>query len=194
MILGITGKTGVGKHTAAEFFEQRGWKVLNADRISHGLYRPYKRVWREVVEAFGEVILNKKDIIDRQKLRALVFAGTEASKKALETLNSIVHPELKRVLKDESYYLSKKKKNTVIVAALWEQIGLFELCDKVLLIRAGEALSFDRLKKRDGIDFDMFERVSGTHSDPPHADFEVVNEGNVRDFYGELKQALDLDA
>ena len=42
MILGITGKSGTGKHTAAKFLEQKGWKVLDVDKIAHKLYRPYQ--------------------------------------------------------------------------------------------------------------------------------------------------------
>ncbi len=190
MILGITGKTGVGKHTAADFFHQRDWKVLDADKIAHDLYKPYKRVWREVVKHFGEGILTKDDIVDRQKLRELIFSDTEASKKALKDLNAIVHPELKRYLKDEVYYLKKRKKNVVIIAAIWEELDMLEICDKMLLIKAGEHLSFDRLQKKDKMSHKMFEVVCQIQCNPPHPDFVVVNDGDVKAFYKELNRIL----
>lgn len=190
MILGITGKCGVGKHTVGLYFGQRDWKILDADKIAHKLYRPYQRVWREVVDRFGEGILTTNDIIDRQKLRAIIFAGTHEAKKSLNDLNAIVHPELKRYLKDEIYYLNKKEKNTVVIAALWEELDLFSLCDKILLVQAGDALAFERVKKRDGTDFDHFESVCSHQSEPENPDYIVKNEEDIKALYMQLNQIL----
>lgn len=190
MLLGITGKSGAGKHTATQFFEQREWRVLDADKIAHKLYRPYQRIWREVVERFGEGILKKDDVIDRQKLKLIVFGKTEESKKALKDLNNIVHPEIKRYLNDEAYYLKKKKAKTVIVAALWGELGLFDICDKVLVVKAGDALAYDRIKKRDGINYDMYEAYTADQKSPEKADFIVMNEGSFQDLYKELNSVL----
>ena len=191
MILGITGKIGVGKNTATQFFEQRGWAVLDADEIAHKLYRPYQRVWREVVERFGEGILKKDDVIDRQKLRQLVFGESEETKKALLDLNKIVHPELKRYLKDEIYFLNKKKKNVVVCAALWKELGLFEVCEKVLLIKTGAALAYERVHKREGASFEMFESLDNAQTEPPNADFVVENEGDFQSLYKQLNLILN---
>lgn len=191
MILGITGKIGVGKTTAAQFFEQRGWVVLEADHLAHELYRPYRRAWKQLVDRFGEGILKKNDVIDRQKLKLLVFGNSPESKKALEDLNQILHPELRRTLKDEVYYLQKRHKNAVIVAALWKEVELFELCDKVLLIQSGDALAYERLHKREGLDFDLFESLNATQQDPEHADFIVQNEGDFQALYKELNQIIN---
>jgi len=190
MILGITGKSGTGKHTAAKFFEQKGWKVLDADKIAHKLYRPYQKIWRDVVDRFGEAILTKDDTVNRQKLKAIVFGQTPEAEKALKDLNAIVHPELKRVLKDEIYYLKKKKANTVVVGALWKELTFVKLCDAVLLIKAGEALAYERIRKRDGIDLDAFEVVTKNQTEPKKAHKTVVNEGSFQEFYKELNSVL----
>ena len=191
MILGITGKIGVGKNAAAQFFGQRGWKVLDADEIAHQLYRPYLRVWRDVVDRFGEGILGKNDVIDRQKLKQIVFQNSPEGQKALADLNAIVHPELKRYLKDEVYFLSKRKLNIVLTAALWKELDLFELCDKVLLIKTGDALAYERLHKREGMSFDMFEHLMQHQSDPEKADFVVENEGDFQGLYKQLNLILN---
>lgn len=176
---------------AAQFFAQRGWEVLDADQVAHELYRPYKRVWREVVDRFGEGILNKNDVVDRQKLKQIVFNPSSKGKKALADLNQIIHPELKRYLKDEVYYLQKRKKNVVVVGTLWEEIGLFKLCEKVMLIQAGDALTYERIHKRDGMDFDMFETINAQQKDPPKPDFVVQNEGDVQGVYKQLNVILN---
>ncbi len=188
MILGITGKSGTGKHTAAQFLQQKGWKVLDADKIAHKLYMPYKRVWKKVKERFGEGVLNSNDKIDRQKLKKIVFAKGPEGEKALNDLNNIVHPELKRYLTNEIYYQKKKKKNIIVLAALWNELDLPKLCDKLMLIKAGDALAYQRIHKRDGIDFDMFETYTKKQTNPKNADFEVENEGGFQDFYKKLNQ------
>ncbi|MBN2306670.1 dephospho-CoA kinase [Candidatus Peregrinibacteria bacterium] len=190
MILGITGKSGTGKHTAAQFLEQRGWKVLNADKIAHKLYRPYQKIWREIVDRFGENILTKDDTVDRQKLKSIVFGNTPEAKQALKDLNAIVHPELKRHLKNELYYLKKKKANAVVVGALWKELEFFELCDKVLLTKAGEALAYERIRKRDGIDYDLFKISIKNQTEPKDADYTVINEGSFQEFYKKLNSIL----
>lgn len=190
MILGITGKSGTGKHTAAKFFEQKGWKVLDADKMAHKLYRPYQKVWREVVERFGEGVLTKDDIIDRQKLKKIVFGRGAEAENALKDLNAIIHPELKRVIKDEVYYLKRKNANGVIVGALWKELEMFEMCDAVLLIKAGEALAYERIRKRDGIDFDAYEVATKNQSEPKNAHITVLNESDFQDFYKELNSAF----
>jgi dephospho-CoA kinase len=172
MILGITGKSGTGKHTAAKFFEQKVW------------------IWRDVVDRFGEEILTKDDVVDRQKLKAIVFGKGPEAEKALKSLNRIVHPELKRVLKDDIYYLKKRKANTVLVAALWDELDLFRLCDAVMLIKAGDALAYERIRKRDGIDFDLFEVTTKNQTEPENAHATVVNESTFQDFYKELNSAI----
>lgn len=190
MILGITGKSGSGKHTVAKYFQQRDWKILDADKIAHKLYRPYLRIWRDVVDRFGEGILKTNDIINRQKLRKIVFAGTPESNQALKDLNGIVHPELKRYIKDEVYFQKKRKKNTIVVAALWKELGLPNVCDKVLLIKAGDALAFERINKRDGIDFEMYEAYTQNQTNLPKADFTVKNEGTFQELYKKLNKII----
>ena len=190
MIVGITGKSGSGKHTAAKFFEQKGWKVLDADKIAHQLYKPYQRIWRSIVDRFGEGILTKDDIIDRQKLKSIVFGGTAEAKKALKDLNEIVHPELRRVLKDDIYYLRRKKANVILIGALWKELELFELCDVVILIKASEALAYERVRKRDGISFDTYRMVTDNQIEPKNADKIVTNEKTFRDFYKELNSVI----
>lgn len=190
MILGITGKSGSGKHTIAKFFQQRDWKILDADKIAHKLYRPYLRIWRDVVDRFGEGILKTNDIINRQKLRKIVFAGTVESNQALKDLNDIVHPELKRYIKDEVYFQKKRKKNTIVIAALWEELGLPNVCDKVLLVKAGDALAFERIQKRDGINFEMYEAYTQNQTNPPKADFTVENEGTFQELYKKLNKII----
>jgi len=190
MILGITGKSGTGKHTAADFLKQKGWTVLDADKIAHHLYRPYTHVWKAVIKHFGEGILGKKDIIDRQKLGEIVFNPNKQEE--LKELNKIVHPEIKRYLKNEIHYLRRKERNAAVIAALWKEMGLIELCDKVLSISANEDLAFERVKKRDGISEEAYGARTKNQLPLETPDIEVINEEDRQSFYKLLNQSLAL--
>ncbi|MBN1259031.1 dephospho-CoA kinase [Candidatus Peregrinibacteria bacterium] len=189
MVLGITGKSGAGKHTAAEFLRQKGWVILDADRIAHFLYRPYTHVWKAVTKKFGEDILGSADIIDRQKLGRIVFDESPKGKKALEDLNAILHPAIRHYFTKELHFLRRKEKTMVaVVAALWEETGLPEFCEKILLITSNEAVAFERIRKRDGINEAAYRSRISRQSVPPRADFIVENNGAFADFY----QALNI--
>jgi len=186
MVLGITGISGSGKHTAADFFKQKGWAVLDADKIAHYLYRPYTYVWKAVTKRFGNEILNKDDSIDRQKLGAIVFSS--GHEKNLQDLNDITHPAIQQYIKDEIHSLRRKKPNIIVVAALWKEIGFSDFCDKVLLLTVDKNIAFERIRKRDGINKEMYEARISNQAMPPKPDFTVVNNSDFKGFYTALNR------
>lgn len=188
MVLGITGKSGTGKHTAAAFLAQRGWKVLDADKIAHQLYRPYTHMWKGVVKAFGEGILNRDDTISRQALSRIVFdpRAPEKSQKALKKLEKITHPAIRRQIREQLHRLYRRRTDVIIVAALWDKIRLPELCDKLLLTVADERHASRRVQKRDGITSRVAAMRIKNQPDPPDADFIVENNGSFQRFYRKL--------
>ena len=179
MILGITGISGSGKHTAAEFFHKKGYIILDADTIAHNLYRPYRHAWKEVVKRFGEEILNKNDDINRQKLGNIVFAD----KQALKDLSDIMHPEVKRYLLDELHKHKRRKDDVVIIAALGEQLGLSKMCDKVILIKANEEDRLMRIQLRDGISEKKYFMRTETQKDLKNPNWTIENSDNKKHFY-----------
>ena len=186
MKLGITGISGSGKHTAATFFKQRKWIILDADKMAHDLYRPYTYVWKDIVERFGEGILTTKDLIDRQKLGAIVFDSKNSE--ALEDLNKIVHPAIRREIENALYHYRNRDDHLIIVAALWESIGLNELCDKILLIKSNSSLAMERSIARDGITEDVYKARIKNQTEPPDPDFIVENNGEFKEFYKQLSE------
>jgi dephospho-CoA kinase len=193
MILGITGISGTGKHTAAKYLLGSGeWEIFDADKIAHQLYRPYTYVWKAIVKRFGEGILTNGDLIDRQKLRTVVFDADrlEIDSSALIDLNNIIHPAVLHYLEERIHY-HHGHSNIIIIGALWHELNLFNLCDKVLLIASHQDASLMRVKKRDGIDEAMYLHYTRNQSSPEKADFVVENNGTLQQFHAKL-DALHL--
>lgn len=193
MILGITGISGSGKHTAAHFLEGRGWTVLDADKMAHDLYRPYTRVWKAVVKRFGEGILGKNDVIDRQKLSVVVFGGENPQKTArsLDDLNALVHPEVRRELESRLYLLRRGKEPVAVVAALWKEIGLKELCDKTLQVKADPKTARERVQKRDGITAAVYGKRAERQKPMPDPDWTLENNGTVEELYRRILKTIE---
>jgi len=87
-VIGITGNMGTGKSTVLRMLEELGAKAIDADLLVHLVMAKGTTVYKEVVGAFGEGILNSPGEIDRKRLAALVFSDGEA----LKRLEAIVHP------------------------------------------------------------------------------------------------------
>jgi len=160
--------------------------ILDGDRIAHYLYRPYTYVWKAIHKRFGDEILNKDDKFNTAALRKIVFSNHDA----LDDLNKIVHPAIIHYLKDEIYH-RRQSKNIVVVAALWEELKLPEICDKILCISADNKISFQRIQKRDGVPKEEYESYTSRQATCPIAAFSIENNGDFKEFYEKLN-ALTL--
>jgi dephospho-CoA kinase len=88
-LIGLTGGIACGKSTVLAMLQERGARVIDADRVTHELQRPGEAVYEQIVAAFGvEVLAEPGGSLDRKKLGAIVFADPAA----LRRLEQIVHP------------------------------------------------------------------------------------------------------
>ena len=92
ILVGLTGGIGSGKTTVSAMLAARGAVIIDADQITRELQAPGSPVLAEIVDAFGEDVLDPSGALDRPALAAKVFGDPEA----LATLNKIVHPAVGR--------------------------------------------------------------------------------------------------
>ncbi len=92
ILVGLTGGIGSGKTTVSTMLAARGAVIIDADQITRELQAPGSPVLAEIVDAFGEDVLDPSGALDRPALAAKVFGDPEA----LVTLNKIVHPAVGR--------------------------------------------------------------------------------------------------
>jgi len=88
--VGLTGGIACGKSTVSQMFVRLGGHLIDFDRLAHEVQEPGQAAWQDVVDYFGEDILQPDRKIDRNKLGAVVFNHPEKLKK----LNVIVHPRI----------------------------------------------------------------------------------------------------
>ena len=76
-----------------ERFERLGVPTIDSDRLARDAVAPGSPGLAAVVERFGRGVLDSSGALDRHKLAEIVFADEQARK----TLESIIHPEVRRV-------------------------------------------------------------------------------------------------
>lgn len=147
-VIGITGQTGAGKSTVCLALQKRGWAHIDADRTAKNLYIPGSPVVERLAAAFGSQILTTDGHIDRPALAKAAFS----SKKALETLNAIVHPAVTAAVREQLGALEKAGTGTVLLDA----VALFEsgqdaLCARTVAVVAPADVRLARILARDDI-------------------------------------------
>jgi len=120
-LIGLTGGIGSGKSTVAAMLAERGAVVIDADRVAHEVYEPGTEGHQALVERFGDGIVGEDGYIDRKRLASLVFGD----RKALEDLNAIIHPLVRKEVARRLLEISKDDPQAVVVveAALMTETG-----------------------------------------------------------------------
>lgn len=183
MIIGIVGGICSGKSTISQMLVNKGYFYINADQIGHHLILPDGRAYMEVLNCFGNEILNNDKTIDRKKLGDIVFSDNNK----LEMLNNITHKyiynEIKMILNNLRYKsMFENELNIVVDAALLYEIRLDSLVDVVWYIDTKIDMQIDRLMERNG--FTKSEAIARIKSQdiPKHmsrADKIIINDGNL---------------
>lgn len=126
---GLTGGIASGKSTVARMLRERGFPVVEADKIAHQLIEPGGAAYSEVVERFGKKILESDGRIGRGRLAAIVFDNREK----LDELNGIIHPLVEKEIARRLEQLEKEGRHAAafVEAALIFEAGLHRKLDGV---------------------------------------------------------------
>ncbi len=144
-LIGLTGKTGSGKSSAAKTFEELGVYCVDCDKIAHEILLN-SDVKEALVDAFSCVILDENGNIDRKALGKIVFADS----KKLTILNSIVHSAILK----RCFELCENSGSEIclIDGSELESSGAYKKCDIMVVIKADDDVRLRRIMTRDGID------------------------------------------
>ena len=135
MIIGIAGKACSGKNAAASFFEKRGFRSIDVDKLGHEALEIQKDA---VIEHFGRDILTASGEINRKLLGRIVFRDISKMKE----LETITHPVIYTLV--ESIIKSAHNEKIIINAAILGTSGMDVFCDKVLWI---DSSLYSRVKR-----------------------------------------------
>ena len=145
--IGLTGGIGAGKSTVANMFQPFGASVIDVDAVGHSVLEQFSKEYLDIVNVFGEEILNSDKTINRSRLAQIVFK----SESDLAKLEAIIHPGINNRLLG---LLEKQTSSITILdmAVLVEQplaqINGVPLYQKVIVVEASYERRIERLKLR----------------------------------------------
>ena len=146
LLVGLTGGIGSGKSLAAKFFAEQGAHIIDADQLSRELVRPGHPALKEIIDTFGEDILEPSGNLDRAALAKIIFDNTE-NKSALE---AILHPKV--IVREQEEYLNIRASDpsaiVIVDAALLIESGNYKNFDKVIVVQSREEQQIQRILSR----------------------------------------------
>lgn len=187
-IIGVTGGIGSGKSTVSRTLRDLGAAVVDADVLARNVTSVGGKAFDELVEYFGNEILDDKGELDRSKLASIAFGD----KVKLHALNSITHKYISEKIFETVKLLSASDKWDIIVidAPLPIEKGFMDLVDEVWVVTAEREARIKRVMDRSGLKYEaVSERIDSQLRDEEYlriADEVLENTGTVE----ELEQAV----
>ena len=184
-VIGLTGGIGTGKSEVSRLLAELGAEVIEADRVAHEAYEPGTPGWREVVEAFGEGVLDADGRIDRKRLGGIVFDDEQAR----ERLNAIVHPIVRQLLEERIAGLGREGAKfavievPLLIEAIKQQSRWTRMLDEIWVVTAPEEQVVKRVQTRSRLDEKAIRaRIVSQATDQErieHADAVIDNSGSL---------------
>ena len=180
LLIGLTGGIGSGKSTVAAMLRDQGIRVVDADQIARKVVEPGQPALAELVEVFGQDILNDDGSLNRQELANRAFATEEAT----NALNTITHPRIEQETQRQFDLAAAEKENFLVYdMPLLVERGLHEEMDMVIVVHTDIEERVRRLVERRGLDEDDVRRRMSHQVDDvtrlASADVLIDNNGSV---------------
>lgn len=147
--IGLTGGIGCGKSSAVAFFRDFGIPVIDADQIAREVVEPGEPVLQQIVEQFGNDILDETGHLDRAAIRQRVFAD-QAS---LQQLEAIIHPVIRQTIierMDELTTQQRDKPYIVVDVPLLFEKDYQSMFERVIAVDCLPEQQIARVSQRDG--------------------------------------------
>ena len=202
MVIGLTGGIGTGKSTVSQILRNKGFSVIDLDVISHKVIE-FPSVVEKIVKNFGKEVLENNEnnndgnrTVSREKLGKIIFSDKEKR----FTLNSIMHPEILRIMHKKILECESKneKENKIIFVEI--QL-LFEVqwekeFDYILLVAAKRDIQVRRVLERDKRSekeaWDIINSQMSLDEKRGKSDFVIENDGNIDDLNRKVDKFLKI--
>ena len=153
MIIGLTGGIGSGKSAVANFFQDEGITVIDADELAREVIDKNSPGYKSIVDYFGSKIIDSNGLIDRAFLRKEAF-DDDKKKKVLE---SIIHPLVKdlmtkRIATSNSVY-------SIIMVPLIFETNSMSNYTRILVIDCDPKIQLERATLRDNNSNEQIQKI-----------------------------------
>ena len=169
----------MGKSTAASILEKKGVPVLDTDELARQVVEPGEPALVEIVDQFGDGIVDPAGRLDRAKMAQQVF-GDDTMREQLE---AIIHPRVrKRWQRKISEWREQHLRAGVVVIPLLFEVEAQDQFDVVLCVACSASTQRERLRQRKWDEEQISARIASQMDVVEKmdlADHVLWNEGNL---------------
>ncbi len=195
--VGLTGGICAGKTAACQVFEKLGVPVIDADGVAREIVLPTEPAFQEIIDTFGTTVVGRDGLLDREKLRSIVFADPQKRVR----LENITHPRIYQIMEKRAAQAAAPY--VVLCIPLIVETRQTAFVDQLLVIDVPETLQLKRLMERDRLSTQQARAILDSQASRQArlqaADYVVSNDGDfarlqaqVKEIHAKLLEELDL--
>lgn len=181
--LGLTGGIGSGKSTVAALLVELGATLIDADAISRASTAAGGSAIEAVRAAFGDEFITADQAMDRDRMRARIFADPTARAQ----LEAIIHPIVRAEI-DQQLAALPRGVAVLDLPLLAESSAWRERCDLIWVVDCAPETQIRRVMQRNGWPRSQVEAVLAAQASREQrlaiADCVIDNEGVTLDELG----------
>lgn len=188
-IIGITGGISSGKTTVCNAIANKGYRIIDCDKINRDLSKIGMPIYKAIIDTFGNDYLLANNEIDRKKLGSLIFNNNEAKLK----LNEITHPLILSEMKRQISLINDRL--VFVEIPLLYEAKLENVCDYVICVYLNKRQQLQRLMQRENIDeaYAMAKINSQMNLELKKelADFVIDTKGDLADTINQTEEIIN---
>lgn len=182
-VIGLTGGIASGKSTVTDILKKRfNYIVIDADQLARQAVELGSPGLDKVAAVFGQKVLNENGELNRSLMGELIANDQQTRK----ILNSIVHPEIKKLYDQQiQYYESVGVPAVFFDCPLLFESNLQNTVDETILVVADKEIRIKWIMERDQLSREQaIKRIEMQMSDEEKialADTIIENNGSLDD-------------
>ena len=183
----IIGGMGAGKSTARKALVDQGLEYLDLDKIGHEIHA-WQVVKDDLVEAFGEDVLDEEGNVNRKALAAKAFKSPAETRK----LNRITMPRIEDAFTTKLEELEKQGCEAVVVEySIFKSrsMSVADLADIIIAVVAPLDVRIERAVASGFEEQDVRRRIAQQITDAERierADVVFNNDGTKEELYNQV--------
>jgi dephospho-CoA kinase len=190
-IIGITGGIGSGKSLVANFLQDNGCVVADADANTK-IVLARGEVQQLLIDWWGAKVIDSSGNINRSFVASIVFSDA----KARERLESLIHPLVQELQKKTFNSAPNNAIALVIDAPLLMESGLDQQCDVVIFVACPFETRLKRVIDSRGWNEEQLRNREvvqiGLDTKRSSADHIIINDGDIAYLEQQMKLVLAL--
>lgn len=191
--IAVTGSAGSGKSLVCHHFKTLGLVVLDCDIIAREVVEEGTTGFNEIVDLFGEKIVNKNRTLNRARLRHIIINNPELRKKMEGILHPLIVKEMIFQMANTQY---KDIKAVVVEVPLLFELSMEHCFDTTVVVAAREMDLVQRICDRDNVNQKDALKILALQMPQKEklkkADHVILNKGDSSELFKSVKDLFEI--